>query len=654
FVKSADLIHWEKVSELNNIPYTNLENSYDQGIFYIFSKDNGTANLYYSLDAGVNWNKLDNTKLPAGAKSFIVINHNLFIASTNTVFKSTDLGASWNISKNTASEIRGITSSGSGKIIAVTTTEILISEDNGVNWNSKSLPYPLNSSLDYFKLFSNSAGIFISVEINGQYLFYRTKDDGQSWQNVSLVNGFDNVSSIVCNNNGWWAISSKYTYQSINEGKDWGKEFFVTLDPKIVNSNDTLYCSGFFGFFKSYNNGQTWKSGNVDWDKVYPGFKNRSLEITEVFRSFDFYNDQLYCSNYGSIYSTDVNGDEWILYNNSGLGPEMYNFFAKDDTIGFYGNNGYLSKDKGKNWTKIITPFGQEDDPYNKVGSLFTQVGNTLINKNQESDYLFISNDWGKTWNKTLFFLNLKYDLSGSGNKLFVSTDNGIYSSSDYGSSFNPDFQGIGGIPIDKFYSSGNELFCIYDLRLYKLINNVWTLSDVGLDKFKVDFNINKIAANDELVIASCDGKQGADYKKIYYSKDGGHSWNGALSDIFPNIDIFINHCTLNHKNIYLSGTDNFFKLRVFKIDLESVGVSSVTNETEINVFPNPNKGKFNIKTTRQSGSWKIYNLLGSMIKEGNTQDTEIDLSAYPEGMYFVSIGGNENKVTKSLIIQRR
>ncbi len=651
FVKTQDLVHWQKVSELNDIPSTNIENSYDQGIFYIFSPYNGSANLIFSNDFGISWTKIDSTQFPAGSKFFQVFNQTLFIANSNTIFKSTDMGMSWKLSKLTNTAIAGITVSKSGKIILITGSEILISADNGINWDSKSLPYTPNSKFDYFKLFSNDAGIFIATESNGNYFLYRSIDDCQSWVNVTTPNTYDNISSIISNIDGWWATAF-YTYHSQDEGKTWDKGFYAGGE-NLINVNDTIYSTGSNGFFKSYDKARTWKSGNVGWDLIFPGFNNNPLSISEFGRHFEFYHDQLYISHYDGIYSTDVNGDEWTIFDNSGLGAALENFFVKDDSIGFYGDNGLITKDNGKNWTKIITPYGLENDPYNKLDATFARVGGSLFSENFQNSNLFKSNDWGLNWSEIPLLIDFKSIMAGSENTLFANTDQGIYSSNNLGASFEPDQAGIGPFSIDAFYSTAKGIFCLYNSSLFKYNNKLWTASISGLEKLGKEYGINNISSSDELVIACGDGYGGANSKQFFYSTDGGNSWNGDLIKSFPNIFLFQNYGAIDHTNIYISGVDKDEDLRIFKMDLGSVATYSLKQEPKLDLFPNPTTGRFKINSKFEFGAWKVFNLYGTLIKEGSTIGNEIDLSGCYDGVYYVSLSNNKGVFTKKLIIQR-
>ena len=65
-------------------------------------------------------------------------------------------------------------------------------------------------------------------------------------------------------------------------------------------------------------------------------------------------------------------------------------------------------------------------------------------------------------------------------------------------------------------------------------------------------------------------------------------------------------------------------------------------NEDDVVVFPNPTTGTFCINT---ESNIKLYSIQGILLKE--TYGKEMDLSGYPQGMYFLQINKSQSKVLK-------
>ncbi|MBK5286123.1 MAG: T9SS type A sorting domain-containing protein [Bacteroidia bacterium] len=73
-------------------------------------------------------------------------------------------------------------------------------------------------------------------------------------------------------------------------------------------------------------------------------------------------------------------------------------------------------------------------------------------------------------------------------------------------------------------------------------------------------------------------------------------------------------------------------------------------------IFPNPNSGHVTLSGYRLSGTteMEIFNTLGEKSHEQKiiSEKTEIDLSAYPKGIYFVKvIQGNRVAVKKIILM---
>ncbi len=71
----------------------------------------------------------------------------------------------------------------------------------------------------------------------------------------------------------------------------------------------------------------------------------------------------------------------------------------------------------------------------------------------------------------------------------------------------------------------------------------------------------------------------------------------------------------------------------------ETLGINSIF-ENDLNIFPNPSNGVFNIKTSLNNSTYKIYNLIGQHVKSGLIKNGAnlIDLRNSIDGVYFMTI----------------
>ena len=105
--------------------------------------------------------------------------------------------------------------------------------------------------------------------------------------------------------------------------------------------------------------------------------------------------------------------------------------------------------------------------------------------------------------------------------------------------------------------------------------------------------------------------------------------------------------------NIWFGGYDG-----LSKYSQQSSGLyeNSITNTTNISIYPNPCTGKFSVLGNSDIKSIEIYNVLGektyviSNFKQQKSND--IDLSGFPKGIYFVKIYDELNFYTQKIVKQ--
>lgn len=95
--------------------------------------------------------------------------------------------------------------------------------------------------------------------------------------------------------------------------------------------------------------------------------------------------------------------------------------------------------------------------------------------------------------------------------------------------------------------------------------------------------------------------------------------------------------------------TDNYYQGLTFDLkDLFpeiGVGVNEVSNNTHMNIYPNPAVDQLNV-VLNQSAEIVVYNLMGQAVKtvEGHAGANSIDLSSINSGVYFISAGSDTQK----------
>lgn len=82
-------------------------------------------------------------------------------------------------------------------------------------------------------------------------------------------------------------------------------------------------------------------------------------------------------------------------------------------------------------------------------------------------------------------------------------------------------------------------------------------------------------------------------------------------------------------------------------------GIKSLSNASQVNIYPNPNKGNFTIETTAtEKQTVQVFDVNGKLVYSQTINgNINVDASNLADGVYNVSIMGNEGVVNKRLVI---
>jgi len=85
------------------------------------------------------------------------------------------------------------------------------------------------------------------------------------------------------------------------------------------------------------------------------------------------------------------------------------------------------------------------------------------------------------------------------------------------------------------------------------------------------------------------------------------------------------------------------------------LGIKQLLNSSQVNIYPNPNKGNFTIETSAtEKQTVQVFDVNGKLVfSQTINGNTSIDAGNLSEGVYNVSIMGNEGVVNKRLVIVR-
>ncbi len=99
-------------------------------------------------------------------------------------------------------------------------------------------------------------------------------------------------------------------------------------------------------------------------------------------------------------------------------------------------------------------------------------------------------------------------------------------------------------------------------------------------------------------------------------------------------------------------------------INLCPTGVGEISDENELQVFPNPTRGEFTVTGNINAGMLSVYNVLGKMVYSaapfspflaggGTGKGISINLSSQPPGLYFITLSQNNTVIARAKVVKQ-
>jgi hypothetical protein len=87
----------------------------------------------------------------------------------------------------------------------------------------------------------------------------------------------------------------------------------------------------------------------------------------------------------------------------------------------------------------------------------------------------------------------------------------------------------------------------------------------------------------------------------------------------------------------------------------EGSEIEENSDNTSVNIYPNPAKNLINIKSSDKIENVKIYNLTGQIVfdKMINDNSVQINTSEYKSGIYFIKIRTKDGLINKKITITK-
>ncbi|MFP4363242.1 MAG: hypothetical protein ACLFR1_05185 [Spirochaetia bacterium] len=394
---------------------------------------------------------------------------NLYVASDEGVFTSTDGGQSWTkVFGSDISYASDILIEGSTIYIGAS-DGLHVTSDNGTSWVTSGL----GGSSRFLKY--DGTNVFFGSYYGG---FYYSSDHYATFQQVTTADGLiDGLEQGFASDGSTWILAADSGISiSSDQGENWTN---MTNGPgltsngimDIVLEDSTLIAgTSFGGVVTSEDFGATWESTSLPTytdnsrnfdtyigalcvtDSYLWADNHRTSDGGETWTSFnqdsnglDYPNirnmvsqgDTVYAATSEGVSVTENNGTNWTTYNEgNGLPVNSVSSVYHDGSrlyAGLYGEGLYYSEDEGTSWS------GFSEYPRESVYAICEYNG--VLYTGTWSEGVAYSSDSGETWSSVSIAEGLPDDSVSSvfadANGLYVGTHwDGIAYSSDYGSNW--------------------------------------------------------------------------------------------------------------------------------------------------------------------------------------------------------------------------
>ena len=396
------------------------------------------------------------------------------------LYKSDNNGNTWEILNTPSVTFKDLIFL-SNRIIAATDKGMLVSVDNGINWISHNAG--ITDSANGFIAFGQSGNrIFVTAPSN---VFY-SDNNGQSWMGSSSSVGYGAAIStsngiiIVATNTGIMrSVDNGLTYTISNSGISGTNPNMIS----IYTLNNEIYCRKYsavqINIFKSIDDG-------LNWQAAATGINGSINSVSELMLA----NSKLFFATSSGTF--ELNSGTWIA---SSISPTLpykilhYNagkYFALNTVLDLY-----TTANNGISWS-----ISQIDVFMQTINKLIATINNKLFGiSNTQGAYLF--NSLSSNWSR---FTAFQFDFGGTtatiastkvncieygaGNKYYIGTEGGVWSSIDSGATW---LQHHTGLPItnttfsyktvNDLYINGNVIIPATSLGIYRSTDqaNTWT-----------------------------------------------------------------------------------------------------------------------------------------------------------------------------------
>ncbi len=493
----------------------------------------------FSYTQSIYWRQMDG---PSGGtvQSFASYGDNIFasVTSCGYIYWSCDQGRSWRIINSNNNPLSSVATNAS-TIFALGSYQTLVSStDLGQTWKSVYIQIPGYPQLTQLWSFENR--LYLG---NCQWILYLCR-----WGKDMVIAMLSYQAILAVEQKGKYLIvgTNNGVYSSDDSGATFDFSYIGNITTLQIQNSQVFAGNGYGDVYLSTDQGTNWTwKGNTGGGILLSLLAKDSLLIAGT-------------QSDGIKISTDY-GITWT--NTNMYFQYVYSLFDHGDVVlaGTRYDGMYISTDEGESWRATSTSSMNIE--------AIASFDSVLLVSQEYCSNIYRSEDAGKTWTTIHLPTDFVFDFANAGSVYFVSTDNGVFISTDKGFSWKPGrsqlnndnvfaityFNGLlfAGTAGGKLYESSDDGLTwnvspnfpvaeVYDLmglgsRIYAAtLYGIYVSSNQGLswEKHSPDGFVNDLGLEDSVIFASGsfnNNNSGYDYEVIK-STDNGQSWIAVMN----------------------------------------------------------------------------------------------------------------------------
>jgi photosystem II stability/assembly factor-like uncharacterized protein len=247
------------------------------------------------------WQSCNNGLTEDTIRSIAVIGNNLYAATIDGIFVSTNNGDSWTAKNNGLNDkkIFCIAKIGDTLFAGTENAGMQVSTDNGNSW------IEIHYGLSYYANIHSIINIGNNIIIGTNYGIWISTNSGYSWnsKNNSLYN--IPVRSLTVSGNNLYAGAFDGVYLSTDSANTWEKvsPFNYYVNVMAINGNN-IFAGTNFGIRLSTDNGK-------NWSEIDTGLTDKFIHSLAIYNGYLFAGTE-----HGGLFLSFHNGKSWVLSNN--------------------------------------------------------------------------------------------------------------------------------------------------------------------------------------------------------------------------------------------------------------------------------------------------------------------------------------------------